>query len=285
MLASVDGIYAGQTTQALRLWQAGKRLNPSGAIDELTWQGLTNTSGPSLFRRCLALTAAFEGHGYTLAVGNFDGAYLTWGIIGFTLKGGNLGEVIKRVHSRHPTLLEDAFGGDRAEELLGIISASRDEQKVWADSLSEGAKKHFLRQDWRDGFETLGNRGEVRAIQDEVAREVYWARAVKDMAKYGAMTELDAALFFDTAVQNGGVDQEKGDAIRGALNNESGLATKDRLSRIAKAIAAKSKSEFQADVLSRRATIASGSGGVHGVTYSVENWGLGDFSITEKDIR
>ena len=285
LLASVDGIYAGQTSQALRLWQAGKGLTPSGAIDELTWQGLTNTSGPSLFRRCLALTAAFEGHGYTLAVGNFDGAYLTWGIIGFNLKGGNLGEVIKRIRARHPTLLDDAFGSARAQELLEIIDASRDEQRVWADALSEGAKKYFLRQDWRDGFETLGNRGEVRAIQDEVARDVYWTRAIKDLGQYGAMTELDAALFFDTAVQNGGVDKDQGEAIDNALDTQSGLSTKDRLTRIAGAIASKSKAEFRADVLSRRGTIAGGSGGVHGVTYLIESWGLGDFSIAERDIR
>src|SRR5687767_3561897 len=73
-LASVDNIYANQTATALRLWQAGKGLPPAGAIDELSWQGLTGTASPQLFRRCLSLTAAFEGHGYTLAVGNFDDA-------------------------------------------------------------------------------------------------------------------------------------------------------------------------------------------------------------------
>ena len=282
LLASVDGIYARQTAQAMRLWQAGKGIAASGAVDELTWQGLTGTSAPSLFRRCLSLTAAFEGHGYTLAEGNYDGAYLTWGIIGFTLKGGNLGTVIERIASRHRGLLADAMGPEKAEEITTVIDASDGKRKAWADALSMPPSAH-LRPDWRDAFEALGNRAEVRAIQDEVAYDVYWTRAIQDLGKYGQMTEIDAALFFDTSVQNGGVDAAKGKAIKTALGVVTPPA-RDRLGLIAQAIAANSKSAYREDVRSRRATIAAGTGTVHGAAYNIACWGLDDLAIADRDL-
>jgi hypothetical protein len=283
LLAGVDGIYGSQTARAIRLWQAGRNLNPTGATDELTWQGLTDTDAPPLFRRCLSLTAAFEGHGYTLAQGNFDGAFLTWGIIGFTLKAGNLGEVIKRTMSRHPGLLADAMGADKAAELLDIIAAPSDKQLAWGDGLSMEPKSQ-LRQDWRDAFEMLGNRREVRAIQDEVAHDVYWARAIQDLHEYGRMTEIDAALFFDTSVQNGGVDDAKGAAIKSALSGAATLSNRERLGKTADAIAANSSPKYRDDVKSRRGTIAAGAGTVHGASYKIEHWGLGDFPIADRDL-
>ena len=107
---SIDGVFATQTTQAVRLWQAKSGVPQTGIVDDLAWLGLTQTQMPQLFRRCLALTAAFEGQGYTLAVGNFDGAGLTWGIIGFTLVTGDLGKVLTTINARSPAVMQAAFG-------------------------------------------------------------------------------------------------------------------------------------------------------------------------------
>jgi hypothetical protein len=49
-----------------------------------------NQRVPAVFDRSLQLTAAFEGHGFTKLEGNFDGAGLTWGIIGFTWSNNQL---------------------------------------------------------------------------------------------------------------------------------------------------------------------------------------------------
>jgi Putative peptidoglycan binding domain/Glycosyl hydrolase family 46 len=283
-LASVDGIYARQTAQAIRQWQGGKGFAPTGAVDELTWQGLTGSASPPLFRRCLALTAAFEGHGYTLAVGNFDGAYLTWGIIGFTLKHGNFGEVIRTIQDRHPALLTETIGGDKAKEILDIAAAPAVRQKAFADSITLSPSTGQLRADWKDAFEILGNRKEARAIQDEIAKKVYWSRAVRDMKQFGKMTEIDAALFFDTSVQNGGVDPGKAAAIKKALAAlPRKAATRERLKATAGAIASGSKPEYRNDVLSRRQTIALGTGNVHGADYRIGVWGLNDMAIGEVD--
>ncbi len=284
-LASVDGIYGRQTAQAIKQWQGGKRFVPTGAVDELTWQGLTNTEAPPLFRRCLALTAAFEGHGYTLAVGNFDGAYLTWGIIGFTLKHGNFGKVITAIRDRHPALLTETMGKEKAAEILKAVNGTDSAKKAFGNSITLSAKAGALRQDWKDAFKDLGDRREVRAIQDEVARTEYWTRGVKDMQRFGKMTEIDAALFFDTSVQNGGVDADKAEAIKKALASLPRKATnRERLKATAEAIASESKPEYRNDVLSRRQTIALGSGNVHGAEYRIGVWGLDDVAVSETDV-
>jgi hypothetical protein len=283
-LASVDGVYARQTAQAMRQWQGGKGFAATGCVDDLTWQGLTNSQSPPLFCRCLALTAAFEGHGYTLAVGNFDGAYLTFGIIGFTLKHGNFGKVIEAIEDRHPALLAETMGNDKAKEILDIVAAPAARQKAFADSITLSPSSGLLRADWKDAFEILGNRKEVRAIQDEVARKVYWTRGVADMKAFGNPTEIDAALFFDTAVQNGGVDPAKAKAIKTALAVLPKKAgNRDRLAAIAGAIASGSNPKYREDVLSRRLTIARGEGIVHGAGYRIGVWGIDDVGISEAD--
>lgn len=284
-LASVDGVFAGQTQLALKAWQAARRQPVTGEVDELALAGLTGVARPPLFRRCLAMTAAFEGHGYTLAVGNFDGAYLTWGIIGFTLKGGNLGEVISRLAVRQPALLAETIGPDKAEELLRIVRSPSAARKAWADRLSMGAKKYNLRPDWRDAFEALGNRREVREVQDEVAHDVYWVRAVRDLRRYGQPTEIDAALFYDTAVQNGGVDAAKAAAIAAAQASlPAGAGARQRLAAVAEAIAAGSSATYRNDVRDRRMTLAQGVGEVHGAAYQVADWGLDDQPIADTDL-
>src|SRR5262245_47822793 len=84
----IDGDFGKQTEDALKAWQAKNHKQPTGAVTFEEWTALTGKPAPSLFLRCLSLTAAFEGHGYTFAAGNWDKAFLTWGIVGFTLAGG-----------------------------------------------------------------------------------------------------------------------------------------------------------------------------------------------------
>ena len=201
---------------------AGTRAAGHGRGRRADWRGIVRTDPPALFRRCLALTAAFEGHGYTLALGNWDNAFITWGIVGFTLKGGNLSEVVKRIAARHPGLLERVIGDDRARALLDVIGATRARQQAFANGISLPPKKVRLQTDWEDAFEGLGNRPEVRAIQDEVARDRYWATALRDFRKFDLEDELDAALMFDTTVQNGGIDGARRRRSEGAWPRHRG---------------------------------------------------------------
>ena len=281
---SIDGVFGSQTETALKLWQAGKGLPVTGMVDELTWNGATGSNLPSMFDRCLAVTAAFEGHGYTFAAGNWDNAYLTWGVIGFTLKHGNLGKVIKAVDDRHPGLLATTIGAEKTTELLWVISATAAEKKNWGNAISVEPRKYRIRADWEDAFEALGNRPEVRAVQNELARKIYWTRAVSDLRQFGERTEADAAMFFDTAVQNGGVNDTKADLIRSGLAANPGATGRDRLVIIATAIADGSNPRFREDVLSRRKTIALGDGVVHGARYFVEDWAVDLVDVTDADL-
>jgi hypothetical protein len=280
---SLDGIFASQTVQALKLWQTKSGMSPSGAVDTLSWIGLTGTDMPRLFRRCLSLTAAFEGHGYTLAVGNFDGAGITWGIIGFTLVTGDLGKVLKMINARSPQTMLTAFGF-ALDEVMSILDAPEAQKIAWADRVSLGASKAGLRADIKDAFEQLGNQQVAREVQDRVARDHYWQRAVSDTAEFGKPTELDAAIFFDTAVQSGGVNATKAVEIKAVLAAASPkISTRDRLVLMAPALATGVKQAYIEDVVSRRKTIASGRGTVHGAQYDVSCWGLDDFTVSASD--
>ena len=69
---------------------------------------LTGTPVPPLFERCLQVTAAFEGHSYTVAAGNWDDAWLTWGVIGFTMKFGRVQEIVRAVAASAPQCVQCA---------------------------------------------------------------------------------------------------------------------------------------------------------------------------------
>ena len=71
-------------------------------MDVSTWTKLLGAQVPTTQARSLQLTAAFEGHGFTLAQGNRDGAGITWGIIGFTLKHGELSKIILKIFAEMP---------------------------------------------------------------------------------------------------------------------------------------------------------------------------------------
>ncbi len=278
---AIDGDFGRQTENSVKSWQAERGREPTGAIDAADWSDITNLEPPSLFLRCLSLTARFEGHGYTIAAGNWDDAYVTWGIIGFTLKGGSLQKVLQLIGE---AAIEETMGRDKCAELLDICSASSAAQKSWADRISREPRKYKLRADWQDAFKALGELDAAREAQHAIARDIYWRQAAQDTKAYGEMTERDAALFFDTAVQNGGVFR-KGDGVRRAVRRLRNPDEATRLSAIADSIANQSRSSFREDVRSRRRAIATGQGNVHGASYLVECWGVAaNTPITEQDL-
>lgn len=105
-----DGVFGGDTDAALRKLQASRGLSTTGAVDEFTWQQLTTDPIPSLFERCLSVTADFEGHGFGLLQGNFDGAGMTWGVIGFTLSNGEIQSLLHEVEISAPGTLDRVLG-------------------------------------------------------------------------------------------------------------------------------------------------------------------------------
>ncbi len=275
----VDGVFGTGSEEALINWQKENFIEPSAVIDTETWAMLMDRNIPDIKLRALQVTAAFEGHGFGIAKGNFDGALLTWGIIGFTLKGGKLAKIINRINEEHPEILEKSFGG-MTEILFEKINAERKEQESWSNSISRGENKYRLSPEWSRAFQKLGDFSEVQKIQvDEV--NSYFKKALDDMNNFNLETELAFALCFDIAVQNGGVDDDEKEQIERNIKRDHPAAEMEIREIIANVVAENSFPKWVEDVRSRKLTTATGEGRVHGYKYRLADWGLGEYSISK----
>ena len=265
----VDGIYGGGTEAGVSEFQTKNGQNTTGQVDTDSWKAITSLPTPGLFGRALQLTADFEGHGFTLAQGNFDGAGITWGIIGFTLASGEIPEIVSVINSTNPQLIKSAFD-DLAPKLLQIIKASPQKQIEFADSISIGPKKVRLAEPWRSSFGVFGSFAEVQRLQMERAQSRYFEPALATASRLRLTTELGVALCFDVHVQNGGVKN----AIETSLRGKNFSSERKLRIALANAVADSSRPKYQEDVRSRKLTLATGSGTVHGAKFVTPNWGL-----------
>src|SRR5919202_2602673 len=271
----VDGRYGDDTSKAVRAFQTSSQLDPSGEVDVTTWQKLMAKPIPSVRDRALQVTAAFEGHDFTLAQGNFDGAGITWGIIGFTLANGELSKIVLEIQQQAPQLVKRAFGA-KAQELLGIMRAPKERQMAFANSISLGASKAKLAEPWRTGFRKFGELGQVQALQLEHANRDYFQPARRTAQMLRLKSELGLALAFDVHVQNGGIKPEARAEIKRHMAQHPMEREQDLRVAVAHAVANHSAPQFRQDVLSRKLTIATGGGTVHGGSFVLRNWGLAE---------
>lgn len=271
---TADGVYGGRTEAALQKFQQQKQLPVTGKVDDQTWQSLMGTAAPDLKQRCLQVTADFEGTGFTKCVGNFDGAGLTWGIIGFTLKNGELGAVLKKIRTSHPEVFSAAFG-DLEAKIVEVLGSSHAAQMNFANSISIGNNKVQILPKWAVAFERLGKDGKVQAIQLERTEE-FFDIAVRDVERFSVKNELGLALCFDIAVQNGGIDQTEGQRIRNKITQTPPATPQDLRKIIANVVAENGNPTFIEDVRKRKLTIATTQGTVHGSKFGLKTWGLDD---------
>jgi hypothetical protein len=274
----IDGVYGNDTQAAVEAFQQAHGLALPGGVDDVTWERLMGAAIPGLRDRSLQLTATFEGHGFTLAQGNFDGAGITWGIIGFTLKHGELGKIILDVFNRRPELVKEAFG-NKTGELLAMMKASLKKQLAWANSISLGASKARLAEPWRSAFQRFGEMEEVQRVQLALADRDYFQPALATAGQFDLATELGLALAFDIHVQNGGIKPSARAQIERERQEHPIASERDLRVIIANAVADKSSAPFREDVRSRKLTIAAGAGKVHGSTFLLRNWGLDEITF------
>lgn len=273
---TVDGLFGGQTVGALKTYQQAKSQPVTGIVTDDTWLGLMGTAAPPIFDRCLQVAASFEGTHFTQVVGNFDGAGVTWGIVGFTLIGGELGHVLDAIEANAPGTLATVFSHD-AEDIKHIMHGSKPEQLAWADSVSRGPTKYAVADPWKTYFADLGALPVAQQAQVDRARDIYWAIAQRDAAALKLTDELDMLLLFDTAVQNGGM-QAKGrlQAALAAIGAAGASTAADKRKIIADVVAKTAAAEWEKDVLDRKMAIATGAGTVHDGHYDLGNWGFMD---------
>lgn len=269
----IDGFYGNDTRDAVLAFQVASGLDPTGETDVTTWDKLMGNPIPDLRDRSLQLTANFEGHDFTLAQGNWDGAWLTWGIIGFTLKGGEVSKIIQEIFNQKPELVRQAFG-ENTDDLIEIMMAPKARQLVWANSISLGTTKVRIAEPWRSAFLRFGEIEEVQALQLELANRDYFQPALQTAKGFGLKSELGIVLSFDIHVQNGGISPSTHKEIEDNLADHPVTCEQELRVIIANAVADNSSTPFREDVRSRKLTIATGSGSVHGATYVLRNWGL-----------
>lgn len=272
-----DGVYGGNTVTAVKAFQKARGLPETGNVDEATWNALMNAPVPPVLDRCLGLTATFEGHGFTLAQGNFDGAGITWGIIGFTLKHGELTKILKQAFAEDEALVRSCFG-DKTDEIMQMLDQPWEKQLAWADSISVGSSKAGLAEPYKTGFRKFGETELAQRLQLERVRESYYKPALKTAEKFGLKTEIGAALCFDIHVQNGGVKQAAETVVRSRI--QPGMPESEVRLLIANAVADNALPQWREDVRNRKVTIAKGSGNVHGLMAELKNWGLDEFEVT-----
>jgi hypothetical protein len=271
----VDGDFGGGTEAALRSLQAELGKSSTGRADPQTWQAATGLPWPSLFQRCLQLTTRFEGHGYSLIAGNFDGAGLTWGIVGFTLRHGEIQVLINEIDARSPELLATAFGQEAAAELVTRIRTHPlDSVMNWAESISSGVRNQLVIEPWRSGFATLGAQPLVQELQRRRAREKYFDAAISTAARLSLRSETSVALCFDIHVQNGGVKRASEAAYLKASSNSRMRSEIARRKLLAQLAADSARKKYREDVFARKNAIASGEGVVHGQFFDMNAWGL-----------
>ena len=276
-LQKADRVYGSNTLNAVKQFQAQTSLPASGTVDDVTWQSLMQRPVPACGERCLQVTAGFEGHGFELAVGNFDGALLTWGIIGFTMKSGEVQSIIQAINNTRPDLLQQAFGEQR-DELLQLMSGTPDFQEQWADAHT--VKSGALAEPWRTMFANFGDLPEVQAEQINRVKQDYLTPAIKTAGKVGFASELGLALCFDIHVQNGGIKPAVLKLLQPQL--QAGKPELELRTLVANAVADSARAKYREDVRSRKLAVATGQGAVHGHQYVLENWGLsGDFAAAE----
>lgn len=274
-VGKIDGIYGGDTTAAVKTWQQRRGEAETGMVTFECWSAIVGAPPPSVRDRALQLTADFEGHGFGKVAGNFDDAWLTWGIIGFTLRHGEVQRIIAEVEQHHPHLLVSACG-PLTERLLEACGGGAAAQEAFANEISLGRDRYKVRPEWAAAFDRLGSFAEVQEIQQRRV-DRYWARGLRDARRFGLTSELGLALCFDIAVQNGGVDFGQEEIrIRDRLGRLMPQEEREVRLVIADVVAETSRPQYVEDVRSRKRTIATGTGTVHGTRYELAHWGLAD---------
>jgi hypothetical protein len=256
-------------TQRVTELAASERDYPTGELDDQTWNGLMTSPIPELSRRSLQLTGAWEGTGYGGANGNFDGQGITWGVVGFTWKNGELQDLLEEVRTRFPAIFSNVFG-QLEQQMIDVLGMTRPAQMSFARdiSISDGEK---IKPDWAGAFARLGDSAEVQDIENAHANH-YWAAGLRYAGLFGKLqSERGLALCFDIAVQNTVTDA----MISEIQQKISGISEPDNLQIIAHVVADHSNPTYFNDVLKRKMTFATGQGKVHGDLYDIGCWGIG----------
>jgi len=211
---------------------------------------------------------------------NFDGCGPSMGCLQFAFGVGGLQPLLKWIDKR--SNLETFFRESHAQALRRVMKLPIAAQKGWANQLFFNHTKRWIAWPggggWRDEFVKLSRSPLFKLAQLHGAKK-YQRRADKLVNACGIYTLRAFALFFDIAVQNGGVRMSTREEIR-ILRRETRktlgrrMTETERLRNWARVRASKSKEKYRGDVLSRKITIVNQRGVVHGRQFNFNHLGL-----------
>jgi uncharacterized protein YjbI with pentapeptide repeats len=238
------------------------------------------TTMAQLEERIIDLISEFENGrpSWGLAFGNFDGAGLTFGVVGFTLQQGGLQKVLRDMRATNPSKFDEIMGDGR-NDILRVIDVPIAEAMTFADSISVSRDKAKLQAPWTQRFEKLGAEPEFRAVQMDHVRSLYLAPALRNMADQKLRSRLGFALMADIQLQNGGIKpaaaKQMGDRVREAEEKAGEpLSESARMLIIANAVADHSNERFREYVRARKLAIANGGGMVYGRLFEMKQRGI-----------
>jgi hypothetical protein len=179
-------VYGTNTTTAINALQRRHNKKASGwaGRDEFRWLDLP---WPDEVDRAIQLTATcgFEGTGFSGAEGSRDTKTddgITWGIVGFTSKHGELQTLLREYRASfenekmwNETAIKTIDGEERRQQLLRCLDANASNDCIgdWGLRIVDGNKKE-LRPDSLEFFRTLGEDNNMQALELSWARRKNW---------------------------------------------------------------------------------------------------------------
>lgn len=239
---------------------------------------------PERFARCLQLTAGFEGTGFDGSCGprqTGDTAGVTYGIIGFTSYNGELQELLATAGKNNPgeyqDIAERTMGTSQFKQMMreAIVSDNQAFER-WA-LYGEGSVRETVKRFLRE----LGQTNWMRQLQMQRAYTRYYQLAARqgDALFKTPVSDRAYALMFDIAVQNGGLKSLEISDLQGIFKRDPAMTETDRMHRINTRLIERLRNNKRPtkiidDVRSRKNTIATGSGRVHGADWVVRSFAL-----------
>jgi hypothetical protein len=230
-----------------------------------------------LFERILELTGLFETStappkSYGVSVGNFDGAGMSFGVIQFNLLTGTIQPMLRTLLTNSRPVMEKCFGKLLPELEPMLATRSTKEQIAWAEKRT--VQHRPLMKEWAAAFMALGLTPECQAIQRDIAKNRYYARACQYLQDYGLWSERALALMFDICVQNGSIQPGVKKLILADFNKitetDPAKIEVERMKIVANRRSESSASKWVENVRRRKLTIATGKGVVNGMKIDLD---------------
>lgn len=288
---SIDGDFGPQTERAVKAFQKSIGIKADGIVGPITTAKLetpktktsskvasyTSTQKP-LAQKCLELTATIETskvppHCFAAVSGNFDKMAVSYGALQWNFGQKSLQPILNHLIKNHETIVKSCFPF-HYEKLVQLLNGPHEDLMTYFCDVQVSDKPEW--EKWKTEFKNLGYTNECVEAQLKES-SVKYRKALELCVTYNLKTERAVALMFDIIVQNGSIKESTKAQILEDFKKVT--AEPEKLLIVAKRRTADSKPEWQKDVLSRKQTIAQGSGVIHGKKFDLES----EFGIQNKE--